>query len=41
VESTARGKVTEWIGLSKGPGASVTLVDEETGAVLTTWSDEA
>lgn len=37
VESTARGKVTEWIGLSKGPGARVTLVDEETGAVLTTW----
>ncbi|KOU62022.1 hypothetical protein ADK57_25585 [Streptomyces sp. MMG1533] len=40
-ESTARGKVTEWIGLSKGPGARVTLVDEETGTVLTTWPGEA
>ncbi|WP_217235484.1 hypothetical protein [Streptomyces sp. AC555_RSS877] len=40
-ESTARGKVTEWIGLSKGPGARVTLVDEDTGTVLTSWPDEA
>ena len=41
LESTARGKVTEWIGLSKGPGARVTLVDEETGETLTTWPDES
>jgi hypothetical protein len=39
-EATARDKFTEWVG-SGVPDARVTLVDEETGAVLTSWSDEA
>jgi hypothetical protein len=40
-EATACGKFTEWVGDWGKPGARVTLVDEETGATLTTWSDEA
>jgi hypothetical protein len=40
-EVVARAKVTEWIGSWGQPGARVTLVDEETGATLTTWPDEA
>ncbi|MFF7308196.1 hypothetical protein [Streptomyces sp. NPDC008137] len=41
-EPVARGKFTRWIG-EHGilPGAQVTLVDEATGATLTTWPDEA
>jgi hypothetical protein len=39
-EATARDKVTDWIGLSKGPRPRVTLVDEETGETLTSWPDE-
>jgi hypothetical protein len=41
-EATARDKVRDWIG-ERGnlPDARVTLVDEETGTVLTTWPDEA
>ncbi|WP_409468413.1 hypothetical protein [Streptomyces sp. HC307] len=38
-EATARGKLTDWIGLSKGPDARVTLVDEETGDTLASWPD--
>lgn len=38
--AVADGKFSEWIGLSKGPDARVTLVDEETGTVLTTWPEE-
>ncbi len=39
-EETARRKFTRWIGEhSTMPGARVTLTDEETGAVLTTWPD--
>jgi hypothetical protein len=39
-EETARRKVTGWIGDWGRPGARITLVDEETGATLTTWPDE-
>jgi hypothetical protein len=40
-EATARRKFTSWIGEhSSMSGARVTLVDEEAGAVLTTWPDE-
>lgn len=39
-ETAARGKFREWVG-SGVADARVTLVDEETGTVLTTWSDEA
>ncbi|MFF4489398.1 hypothetical protein ACFY0F_23365 [Streptomyces sp. NPDC001544] len=41
-EETARRKFTRWIGeYGSMPDAQVTLVDEETGTVLTTWPDEA
>jgi hypothetical protein len=40
-ETVARGKVTSWIGSWGRPGARITLVDEETGALLTTWPDGA
>jgi hypothetical protein len=41
-EATARRKFRGWIGEhGSRPGARITLVDEETGAVLTTWPDEA
>jgi hypothetical protein len=36
-EKTARDKLTDWIGLSKGPGARVTLVNEDTGETLAEW----
>ncbi len=39
-EVVARGKFAEWVG-SGVADARVTLVDEETGATLTTWPDEA
>ena len=39
-EAIARGKFTEWVGDWGRPGARVTLVDEETGTVLTTWPEE-
>lgn len=41
-EATARAKFRDWIG-EHGvlPGARVTLVDEETDTVLTTWPEEA
>lgn len=38
-EETARDKFKEWVGDWGKPGARVTLVDEETGAVLTTWPE--
>ncbi|MBL3664565.1 hypothetical protein JL475_00695 [Streptomyces sp. M2CJ-2] len=38
-EATARGKFTEWVGAWGQPGARITLVDEETGRVLTTWPE--
>jgi hypothetical protein len=40
-ETVAREKMTSWIGSWGHPGARITLVDEDTGATLTTWPDEA
>lgn len=41
-ETVARGKFRDWIGEhGSRPGARITLVDEEVGAVLATWPDEA
>jgi hypothetical protein len=40
-EDVARGKFASWIGeWGEVLDARVTLVDEETGNVLTTWPDE-
>jgi acyl-coenzyme A synthetase/AMP-(fatty) acid ligase len=40
-EATARRKFISWVGeYGSLPGARVTLVDEETGSVLTTWQGE-
>lgn len=40
-EATARRKMVRWINeYGSAPGARVTLVDEETGTVLTEWPDE-
>lgn len=40
-EETARGKFRDWIGEhGSRPGARITLVDEETDTVLTTWPQE-
>ncbi|MFL6096096.1 MAG: hypothetical protein ACJ71Y_11660 [Blastococcus sp.] len=42
LESTARDQLPVWVGSWGGlPDARITLVDEETGATLTTWPDEA
>ncbi|MER5843667.1 hypothetical protein ABT099_25930 [Streptomyces prasinus] len=38
-EATARAKFREWVGEWGLPGARITLVDEETGRVLTTWPE--
>ncbi|MDN3244128.1 hypothetical protein [Streptomyces sp. ZSW22] len=39
-ETVARRKLISWIGEhGSRPGARVTLVDEETGTVLTEWPD--
>lgn len=41
-EQTARDMIPVWVGSwGELPGARVTLVDEETGTVLTEWPDEA
>jgi hypothetical protein len=40
-ETVAQDKATAWIGAWGRPGATVTLVDEQAGTVLTTWPDEA
>ena len=42
LEPTARDQLPVWVG-SWGslPDARITLVDEETGATLTTWPNEA
>lgn len=41
-EATARRKFRDWIGEHGGrPGARITLADEETGTMLTTWPGEA
>lgn len=39
-EETARRKLTAWIGDWGKPGVGITLVDEETGTVLTEWPGE-
>lgn len=39
-EAVARSKFREWVGGRGGVGATVTLVDEETGAVLTAWPED-
>jgi len=40
-EQVARDRHTEWVGDWGRPGASVALVDEESGETLTSWPDEA
>ncbi|MFE0800097.1 hypothetical protein [Streptomyces sp. NPDC058812] len=41
-ESVARHKFVSWVGEhGSRPGARVTLVDEETGSLLTAWPDPA
>ncbi|MFF0166863.1 hypothetical protein [Streptomyces prasinus] len=41
-EAIARGMLPIWIGKwGELPDARVTLTDEETGTVLTTWPEEA
>jgi hypothetical protein len=40
-ETVARGKFTAWIGAWGRPGARITLTDEETGRLLTTWPEES
>lgn len=40
-EATARRKWTAWIGEhGSRPDARITLLDEETGTVLTTWPED-
>lgn len=39
-EEVARRRFTEWVGEHGQPGVRVTLVDEETGTVLTVWPEE-
>ncbi|MFD0210640.1 hypothetical protein ACFVH9_16270 [Streptomyces hirsutus] len=40
-EAVARNKFVAWVGAYGAlPDAQVTLVDEDTGAVLTVWPDE-
>lgn len=38
-EATAREQFKVWVGNWGRPGARITLVDEETGTVLTEWPD--
>ena len=39
-EATARDQFTRWVGAHGSlPDARVTLIDEETGSVLTTWPE--
>ncbi|MEU4168894.1 hypothetical protein AB0F46_18700 [Streptomyces sp. NPDC026665] len=40
-EATARGQFPGWIGTWGVPGARITLVDEQTGSVLTHWPEES
>jgi hypothetical protein len=40
-ETVVRGKATQWIGAWGRPGARITLTDEETGRLLTTWPEES
>ena len=38
-EAVARGKFREWVGGRGQADATVTLVDEDTGATLTRWPE--
>lgn len=40
-ETVARDRFRAWVGDWGRPGAAVTLVDEETGDVLTSWPEKA
>ena len=40
-ETVARDKHRSWVGHWGRPGATVTLVDEDTGATLTSWPEKA
>jgi hypothetical protein len=40
-EAVAQAKLKEWVRDWGGPGVRITLADEDTGATLTTWPDEA
>ncbi|MEU3340450.1 hypothetical protein [Streptomyces sp. NPDC006668] len=40
-EVTARSKFSSWVGSWGRPGTPITLVDEQEGAVLTSWSDDS
>ncbi|WP_422132260.1 hypothetical protein [Streptomyces misionensis] len=39
-ETTARRKMTSWIGDWGQPGTTISLTDEETGTQLDAWPDE-
>lgn len=39
-EAVACSRFRDWVGDWGRPGARITLVDEETGATLTTWPEE-
>ncbi|CAM5671737.1 hypothetical protein SVIOM74S_01274 [Streptomyces violarus] len=39
-EAVARDRFRDWVGDWGRPGARITLVDEETGSVLTAWSED-
>ncbi|MFE0470446.1 hypothetical protein ACFW2V_02370 [Streptomyces sp. NPDC058947] len=40
-EAVARGKFREWVGGRGKAGVRITLVDEDTGTLLTSWPEEA
>ncbi|MFR0354136.1 hypothetical protein [Streptomyces sediminimaris] len=40
-EATVRGKFTSWVGSWGKTGARITLVDEQDGTVLASWSHNA
>ena len=39
IETVARARFRDWVGDWGRPGARITLVDEETDAVLTRWPE--
>ncbi len=39
-ESTARRKLSRWVGSWGCPGARITLTDEDAGELLTSWPEE-
>ncbi|MFI9155702.1 hypothetical protein [Streptomyces sp. NPDC053367] len=40
-QAVALRKFTEWVGERGRPGARITLVDEETNTVVTTWPEQS